>query len=142
MAMAEPVAKMGKLITTLPPETVISMIHPADIGECVSELLTNPERSGQEYFLAGAAITMGDVAATISDVIGKNVEYVKVSPDKARGAMEEKGMPAWLMDHMGAMMGFAARNEMGHESDWVKILTGHDPRTLRDWVIGAKEAFT
>ena len=141
MAMAEPVAKMGKLITTLAPETIISMIHPADIGECVTELLTNKERAGQEYFLAGPSVTMGDVASTISDVTGKDVEYVQVSPDTARSAMEEKGMPEWLIKHMAAMMGFAARNEMGHESEWVQTLTGHAPRTLRDWVTGAKDAF-
>ena len=62
MSMAEPVAKMGKLITALPPETTISVIHPADIGECVAELLINEEREGKEYFLTRPAVTMGDVA--------------------------------------------------------------------------------
>ncbi len=141
MAMAETISKMGKLITTMQPETVISMIHPADIGECVTELLINQEWAGQEYFLAGPSITMGEVATTISNVTGKNVEYVQVSPDAARSTMEEKGMPEWLMDHMGAMMGFAARNEMGHESEWVQTLTGHPPRTLTDWLTGAKGSF-
>ena len=142
MAMAETVVKMGKLITTLPPETVISMIHPADIGECVAELLTNQERAGQEYFLTGSAVTMGEVGTTISDVTGKNIEYVQVSSASARSAMEQRGMPEWLMDHMGAMMGFAARNEMGHESEWVQALTGHAPLTLTDWLTGAKDAFS
>jgi len=108
----------------------------------VAELLINEERAGQEYFLAGPSITMGEVATTISDVIGKNVEYVQVSPHAARSAMEEKGLPKWLMDHMGAMMGFAARNEMGHESEWVQTLTGHAPRTLTDWLTDAKGFFT
>ena len=141
MSMAEPVAKMGKLITALPPETTISMIHPADIGECVAELLINEEREGREYFLTGPAVTMGVVASTISEVVGKDVEYVQVTPDAARQAMVEKGMPEWLINHSGAMMGFVAQNSMGHETDWVEQLTGHAPRTLKDWLIGAQKAF-
>lgn len=141
MGMAEPVAKMGKLVTTLPPETAISMIHPADIGESVAELLTNRDRAGQEYFLTGPVVTMGDVAKAISKAVGKEVEYLQVPPEAAKKAMEEKGMPDWLMAHMGAMMGFAARGEMAGESDWVQQLTGHAPRTLDDWLGGAKGAF-
>jgi len=141
MGMAEPIANMGKLITTLPAETTISMIHPADIGECVAELLTNEDRAGQEYFLTGPAVTMGEVATTISEVTGKDVEYTQVPPEAAKKAMEEKGMPDWLMAHMGAMMGLAAQNEMAHESNWVQELTGHAPRTLKDWLTSAKAAF-
>ncbi len=141
MGMAEPVAKMGKLISALPLDTVISMIHPADIGESVAELLTNQERAGREYFLAGPAITMGDVVKSISDAVGKEIEYVQVPPEAARGAMEEKGMPDWLIAHMGAMMGICGRGDMADESDWVQQLTGHAPRTLSDWLGGAKAAF-
>ena len=88
MGMAEPVAKMGKLISALPLDTVISMIHPADIGESVAELLTNQERAGREYFLAGPAITMGDVVKGISDAVGKEIEYVQVPPEAARDLLD------------------------------------------------------
>ncbi|MFC1666046.1 SDR family oxidoreductase [Pseudomonadota bacterium] len=58
--MAEPVAKMGKLITALPAETKLSMIHPADIGESVAELLINKNYVGDTCFLTGNVISMGD----------------------------------------------------------------------------------
>ncbi len=142
MGMAEPVAKMGKLIAALPPTTALSMIHPTDIGECVAELLTNQDRAGQEYFLTGPLITMGDVATTMSQALGKDIEYTQVPPEAARGAMEEKGMPDWLIAHMGAMMGIVAQGGMAGETDWVQQLTGHAPRTLADWLDGAKAAFS
>ena len=141
MGMAEPIAMMGKLITTLPPETAISMIHPADIGESVAELLTNQDRAGQEYFLTGPVVTMGDVVKAISEAVGKEIEYVQVPPEAAKKAMEEKAMPDWLMAHMGAMMGIAARGDMAGETNWVQQLTGHAPRTLPEWLGGAKAAF-
>lgn len=139
--MAEPVAKMGKLISALPVETGISMIHPADIGDSVAELLTNPERAGQEYFLTGDLVTMGDIVSTLSDTLGKDVDYMQVTPEQARGAMEGKGMPEWLMNHMGAMMGVVAQGGMAGVTDWVDQLSGHPKRTLSEWVGANKEAF-
>jgi uncharacterized protein YbjT (DUF2867 family) len=141
MGMAEPIAKMGKLITTLPQETTISMIHPADIGESVAELLTNQDRAGQEYFLTGPKVTMGDVVKAISEAVGKEIEYLQVPPEAAKKAMEEKGMPDWLMAHMGAMMVLAERGDMAGETDWVQQLTGHTPRTLAEWLSSTKAAF-
>ena len=141
MGMAEPVANMGKLISALPPETTISMIHPADIGECVAELLTNQDRAGQEYFLTGPVVSMNDVVAAISSAVGKDIEYVQVPPEAAKKAMEDKNMPDWLIAHMGGMMGFVAQGGMNGETDWVQQLSGHAPRTIDDWLSGAKAAF-
>lgn len=141
MGMAEPVAKMGKLITALPPETAISMIHPADIGESVAELLTNQDHAGKEYFLTGPLITMSHIVATLSDVLGKKIEYMQVPPEAARKAMEDKGLPDWLKNHMGAVMGFCAQGGMAGETDWVEQLSGHAPRTIADWVISSRAAF-
>lgn len=141
MAMAEPVAKMGKLIMPLPPEATISMIHPLDIGECAAEMLINQDHAGQDYFLTGPAITMGGVAEAISEATGKEVSYMQVPVEAARKAMQEKGAPDWLLAHMGGMMGMMASGDAAHETDWVEKLTGHAPRTLKDWLSGAKAAF-
>lgn len=141
IGMAEPVAKMGKVITSLPPEAAVSMIHPADIGECAAELLTNQDHAGKEYFLTGEVITLGDVQKTLSDVLGKEIGYMQVPPDAAIAAMEDKGMPDWVIAHTGAMMGILARGEMAGKTDCVQQLTGHAPRSLSDWLGGAKGAF-
>ena len=42
---------------------------------------------------------------------------------------------------MGAMMGICGRGDMADESDWVQQLPGHAPRTLSEWLGGAKAAF-
>lgn len=141
LAMAEPVASMDKLITPLPPETVISMIHPADIGECAAEMLVNQNLCGQEYFLTGPAITMREVASDISHVTGKDVEYKQVTFEAARKAMEAKGAPQWLLAHMTGMMGLVEQGAAAQESEWVKKLTGHAPRTLKTWLAGVKGTF-
>jgi len=103
--------------------------------------LMDKSYQGAAYYLAGAAVTMEDVVNTMSDVLGREIEYVQVPPEAAKKAMEDKGMPDWLIAHMGGMMGFVAKGGMAHESDWVEKLTGHAPRTLREWLEANKGAF-
>lgn len=140
--MAEPIAKIGKLITALPPETKISMIHPADIGESVAELLTAKNHLGETCFLTGGVITMNDVKDEFSKALGKEITYVQVSPEDARNAMLNKGMPDWLIAHMGGMMGLVAKGGMAGVTDWVQKLTGHEPRTIQEWIGNAENAFS
>ena len=113
MAMAEPISKMGKLITALPGDVQISMIHPADIGESAAALLTDRSHAGGAYFLTGRVVTMNDVHAAISKAVGRDIEYVQVPPEAARNAMVEKGLPDWLIQHMGAMMGLCRSGTYG-----------------------------
>ena len=142
MSMAEPIAKMGKLITSLPKATKISMIHPTDIGEAVAEIILNKDLAGQAYFLTGAVITMEEVVNKISDAVEKSIEYVEVPPEVAEKAMKDKGMPDWLVAHVSGMMGLVAQDDMSSTTDWVERLAGHPPRTLDDWLSKSKAAFS
>ena len=56
--------------------------------------------------------------------------------------MKDKGMPDWLIAHVsGMMVGLVASGDMSGVTDWVEQLTGHPPRTLDQWLDGAKGAF-
>jgi len=141
ISMAEPIANLGKLITPLPKETKISMIHPTDIGEAAAEIMLNKKHANKTYFLTGSVVTMGDVADSISQAVGKEIEYVQVPPEAAKKAMEEKGMPDWLIAHMTGMMGLVTQGDLAGVTDCVEQLTGHSPRTLSEWLSDAKGAF-
>ena len=52
-------------VTALPAETTITMIHPADVGECGAELLTAGGHDGEALFLTGAPVTMEEVRAEL-----------------------------------------------------------------------------
>ena len=134
LMMADPIKNMGKMISPVPPEAVVTMIHPADIGECDAELIMNDEHAGQAYYLAGPAVTFSGIAEALTRVLGKEISYMNVPPEAARKAMEEKGMPDWLMQHLAGIGGILAQGGMGHGSDWVEKLTGHAPRTLDQWI--------
>ncbi len=141
LAMAPPIAQDSKLVTALPKETTISMIHPADIGECGAEMLTSDAHDGEALYLTGAEITMGEVVEEFSRTLGREIAYVQVLPEAVRKVMEERGMPDWLIAHLGGVMGFCAKGGMKGETEWVEKLTGHPPRTVADWIGENRAAF-
>ena len=142
LGMAPPVANDGKLVTALPAETTISMIHPADVGECGAELLTGGGHDGEAPFLTGAAVTMEQVRAELSRALGKEIVYVQVPPEALKQALADRGMPDWLIAHQAGLMGFCAKGGMSDETDSVEKLTGHAPRPLADWIGENRAAFS
>ncbi len=142
MMMAEPIAKMNKMITALSPDTVISMIHPADVGDAAAEVLTNLDKyAGASYYLSGPHITLGQTCEAFSRVLGREIEYTQVPPEAAGKAMADKGMPDWLIAHVRGIMGFIAKGGMAGVSDNVEKIAGHDRRSLDSWIEANKGAF-
>ena len=141
MSMAEPIAKMGKLITPFPLNAEISMIHPADVGEASAEVIVNQDYAGEAYFMTGALVTIGDALNEISKAVGREIEYVNVTLEQMEQAMLEKNMPDWLVAHAVALTEFCTDGGMAGVTDWVDKLTGHAPRTLSEWVNSSKAAF-
>ena len=141
MSMAEPIAKMGKLITPFPLDTGISMIHPADVGEASAEVILNQGYAGDAYFMTGALVTIGDALNEISKAVGKDIEYVNVTLEQMEQAMLEKNMPDWLVAHALALTQICTDGGMAGVTDWVDKLTGHPPKTLSEWVNSSKAAF-
>jgi uncharacterized protein YbjT (DUF2867 family) len=142
MMMAEPIAKMSKMITALSEATVLSMIHPSDVGDAAAEILTKPDKyAGNSYYLSGPELTIGGAREIFSKVLGREIEYMQVPPEAARKAMEDKGMPDWLIAHVGGLMAFIAKGGMAGVSDNVEKIAGHPRRTFDEWVSANKGAF-
>lgn len=79
----------------------VSMIDARDIATVSVAALTWEGHLGKVYEITGPeAITMNDVAESIGSAIGKEVRYINVTPDQARGSMLGSGMPEWLVDDM------------------------------------------
>ena len=118
------------------------MIHPADVGDCGAELLTGSNHDSQTYYLTGRAVTMAEICQTMSEVLGREIEYMQVPAENFKKALEEKGLPDWAIAHQAARMGFVAQGGMAGVTDNVKKLSGHEPRTLETWLEENRNAFT
>ena len=67
---------------------------------------------------------------------------MQVPMEGAIGAMKERGMLDWLIDHQSTLMGIAAAGDMGSfGNDLIEKLSGHAPRTLADFARDHAGAF-
>jgi uncharacterized protein YbjT (DUF2867 family) len=75
------------------------MIDARDVGEAAAKVLTEDGHEGKIYTLTGpAAISFYDVAEALSGVLGKEVDYVNIPPERAKEAMLSRGIPEWVVD--------------------------------------------
>ena len=139
--MAGMVKEQSKMMMPAPADVEAGMIDVRDTGDVAAEVLTSDGHSGKTYFLAGANRTPGDVAAVLSAELGREITFVQVPMEGAIGAMKERGMPDWLVDHQAGVMGLLAAGKLAQTNDLIEKITGHAPRSLEDFTHDFAGAF-
>lgn len=108
----------GELLTALRPETRLHFIAADDIGAFAAAAFAEPSRlHGQTIPLASQALTMTEVAETISAALGTPIRAVHVSPQQA---LDAGLFPGWVNSQEWA-------NEVGY---------GVDIEQVRSWGMG------
>ncbi|WP_022980840.1 NmrA family NAD(P)-binding protein [Ideonella sp. B508-1] len=89
-----PHLREGRLLTALHPSTRMQLIAAEDIGTFAAAAFARPaEFDRQDIDLAAEALTMGEVAAALSEVTGRRVAAQALSPQEALAA----GLfPGWV----------------------------------------------
>jgi len=83
-----PSIEKGVLTTPLLPDRKLQMIALSDIGEFASEAFLRPrEFIGKEIDLAGAELTMKEIALQISCAMNREIRYEAIPEDKAEAAV-------------------------------------------------------
>ena len=140
--MAEAIKGMGKVMMPVPADVGLGMIDVRDTADAAAAILTTDGHAGQVYELSGPNITPAQAVAAIGDAIGKEITFVQVPMEGAIGAMKERGMPDWLVDHQITLMGIAADGNMAsYGNNLIETLAGHAPRTPADFARDHAGAF-
>jgi len=132
--MAAPtVASQGRIFQPMKSGR-LGMIDARDVGEAAAKVLTDDGHEGKVYTLTGpAAISFYDVAEALSWVLGKEVHYVPIPPERAKQAMLGRGIPEWVAD---ALNEYAKAHSESY-SDWTtddfEQLTGHPATSYKEF---------
>jgi uncharacterized protein YbjT (DUF2867 family) len=103
----------------------VPLVDARDIAALAARVLTSPGHGGKIYDVTGpAAVSYHDVAAAISEAIGKPVKYVPVTSAEARKAMIGMGFPLWLVDDLVKMTEIFASGAAAQVSPSVREVTG------------------
>ena len=113
----------------------LSMVDTRDVGAVGAALLTEDGHEGEELDVTGAeALSYHDVAAKLSDRMGRGINYVDAPDDAVRSALGGYGLGEWMVDGLvGLFQDYRRSGVDGYAAqvtDTVKRVTGSDPRTL------------
>lgn len=85
---------MNKIFSNVAADVPIPMIATRDIADRAAFLLANPEFDGKEveYLLGQRDLSHNEAVKILGEALGKDVEYVEVSPKEAKTAMIGAGI--------------------------------------------------
>jgi NAD(P)H dehydrogenase (quinone) len=115
----------------------VALIDSRDVAAVFAVILTDgPQRhAGKTYDISGpAALTMDEVAGYISAALGTRVEYHARTEAQQRTVLESTGFSAFMVDVLVGVDDITRDNVYAVPSPTVYDLTGHAPRSVKDWV--------
>jgi len=115
----------------------VALIDSRDVAAAFAVILTEgPLRhAGKVYDISGpAAVTMDEVAEYISAALGTRVEYHARTEAAQRAVLQSAGLSGLLVDIILGVDAITRDNVYAVPSPTVFDLTGHAPRSVKDWV--------
>lgn len=116
-------------------KALVSFIDARDISTVAAKLLTSDEFGNMDFDLTGAeSISHKDVAEAISKATGRVIEYTEISPEIFKVGLAQAGVPKDYVDFMNLIFGFLREGYNARKTICVRDITGHDPRSLSQYV--------
>lgn len=120
----------------------VGYIDVRDVAAVGVEALTGEGHEGQIYELTGPeAISNKEVADILSEVTGKEVEYMDVPEDSARKTMQEQNTPEWMANALMELYSVFKGGYSNQVFDTVQAVTDKKPHTFRQFAQDYKECF-
>ena len=123
-----PHLRHGEIATALHPQTRMQLIAADDVGAFAAAAFGDPGRFAfQDIDLAAEALTMEEVAGTLTEAVGRKVVAIALTPDQtvARGLH-----PGWVRSQEWT-------NEVGYQADIAGLARWGVPLTpFASWVRG------
>jgi uncharacterized protein YbjT (DUF2867 family) len=100
--------------------------------------LTDDRHVGQLYELTGPrSLTLAQVAAEISEVVGREVRYVPISIEQHAAEAAEHGVPPELVELLTYLFSEVVDGRNAETTDGVRRALGRDARDFRDFARAA-----
>jgi uncharacterized protein YbjT (DUF2867 family) len=134
----------GKMVLAFPKDMPLAFVDVRDTGAIGARILRDPApHAGKTYEYTGALSSYGEFAEVFSDVLGKPIAYVGVTPEQLEETLKSRGMPDWLVTHLGTIARVAADGAFSTENTQpIRDIVGREPLTTRQFVEYYKAMFS
>lgn len=112
-----------------------AMIDVRDIVECAGAAAMNDEFDQKILELSGPeSVTLQEFARVLSNVAGRTIKYVPVSPDALKDTLLGMGIDDWISTTMRDYCIAFGEGWGDSVTDNVERMTGHPPRSVEQFV--------
>ena len=139
------IRNVGAIYAPMDPSKTFSQVSVGDIGRAAAAILVNPvKHPNKTYDIVSDCRSYREVAAVLSEVLGKTVTYNRVPYDSTKQALLGEGRPEWQVD--GLIESFklvdsgSSIANTANVSDFI-LITSEQPTSLKAWVAEVKGAF-
>jgi NAD(P)H dehydrogenase (quinone) len=120
----------------------VGFIAAKDVARVAAEVLTGEGHEDATYVLTGPeALSYADVAARVSAVFARQVDYENQPPSRARKCLLASGLTPWQADGTLETFEWIRHGAAGTVTEAVREVTGNDPRPVQDWLSEWRGAF-
>ena len=121
----------------------VGMTDARDVAAVAVHIATAPvTHAGRTYWPTGPElITYDDVANTLTELLGHQVDYRRITPDQHRTAMLAAGLPQPVAESNAQAFGLIADGDAAWITEDVHTLTGRASRTHHTFLAEHVEAF-
>jgi len=120
----------------------VSYLDIGDIAVVAVKALKGGRHSGKTYELLGTeAISNQELAARISRVVGRTVNYVDIPESAQREAMLGLGMPEWQVTALLDLQQYYKQGGCAKTDDLLRSLIERDPVTLDQYLTANAQQF-
>jgi uncharacterized protein YbjT (DUF2867 family) len=113
-----------------------------DIAAVVAKILMSDGHAGKTYILTGPELlNYSQVAAKLSQVLGRPVRYVAITPEQLRPSLRDMGMPPWQVDALADLQAYYADGTGGRVTSDVRDVLGREPVRMDQFLRDCASAF-
>jgi uncharacterized protein YbjT (DUF2867 family) len=124
-------------------DAAVSFIDARDIAAVAATALLAEGHAGKAYTLTGpASLTLGRIAAVLSDVSRRAIRYVDAPEAATRGALLGLHWPTWLIDGMMELHALDKAGKAAVVTGDVERITGRAPIAIEQFARDYKDRFT
>jgi NAD(P)H dehydrogenase (quinone) len=143
LAQAASIKNDSKIVLPFAEDLPVALTDVRDTGAVGAHILVDPApHAGKTYEFTGALTTYREFADVFSQVLGRTISYVGVTPERAAQAMQSRGMPDWLVTHLVTIAKLGASGAFSNENTKpIRDIAKRAPLTTRQFVEDHKALF-
>jgi len=120
----------------------VGFVAAGDVAAVAARVLTSPGHEGATYVLTGPeALRFRDIAARLSAVFAREVDYTDQPAEQARELMLASGLSRWQADGNLELFDWIGQGGADTVTATVREVTGADPRPVQDWLDDSRASF-